>query len=58
MKSFALDKSRRGCVVAKILLIELLSMDNGDSPDQGHGDDDDDDGDDHVNDLVGKIKHR
>ena len=42
--------------MAKILLIELLSMDNGDSPDQGHGDDDDDDGDgedlDRINDLV------
>ena len=33
-------------VVGKILPIELLSMDNGDSPNQGHGDDDggDDDG--------------
>ena len=28
--------------VGKILPIELLSMDNGDSPNQGHGDDDDD----------------
>ena len=27
--------------VGKILPIELLSMDNGDSPNQGHGDDDD-----------------
>ena len=35
-----------GCVVAKILPIELLSMDNGDSPNQGHGGDDD--GGDHL----------
>ena len=28
-------------VVGKILPIELLSMDNGDSPNQGHGGDDD-----------------
>ena len=38
--------------MAKILLIELLSMDNGDSPDQGHGDDDDDDDGD---DILGTI---
>ena len=38
--------------MTKILPIELLSMDNGDSPNQGHGDDHDgedldSDGDDH-----------
>ena len=43
------------CVVGKINPIELLSMDNGDSPDQGHGDDDggdDDGGGDDGNDLL------
>ena len=55
VQRIALDQSRMGCVVAKILPIELLSMDNGDSPDQGHGDDDgcdDDGGGDDGNDLL------
>ena len=56
VQRIALDQSRMGCVVAKILPIELLSMDNGDSLNQGHGDDDggdDDGGGDDGNDLLG-----
>ena len=41
------------CVVAKINPIELLSMDNGDSPRQGQDDGDDGDDDDDSDDFDG-----